>query len=94
MTVRIPSARARRQINSAGKIERGGRRDVRKGDDLRARGDALPEAIYKFLGRGDRQRNRVVDVFHPTLVKVEMPGVVDGAIFVVGGEDFVARLEV
>ncbi len=61
-------------------------------DHLRSRRYPLPELLHDFFVRADRQRDRLVNVPRSGLVTVELPGIIAGAIFMVTGQDFIARL--
>ena len=73
-----------------GKGERSGGGDVGEGDDFGSWRHAFPQALNEFLWRGERHGHGVIDVFHAALLKVEPPGIVDRAIFVIRGENLVS----
>ena len=62
-------------------------------DDFGARGNTLPELPGHFFKRMGGQGDGLVFVHRPTLLADELPGVIAGAVFVVAGEDLVARLQ-
>ncbi len=76
-----------------GQGERGWRGDVAHENSFGALGNLRPERFDDLLVRGGRQGNVVADKAGAHLVQEPVPGHGAGAVFVVGGENFVTFLE-
>ena len=57
-------------------------------------GDAAPQFLNNLFIRSERKGDRPFYIGHAPKVAIELPGSVSSAVFVVGSQDFVTRLEV
>jgi hypothetical protein len=66
-----------------------GRGDMANRDGFGVGGDTCPEVLDERFGSSHGDWYFTVDDFATVALEVVFPGVVDGAVFMVGGEDFI-----